>query len=209
MNIDPAQLSPSEFYLHLTRVILPRPIAWVSTRSSAGVNNLAPYSFFSGVGSKPPSILFCPANRRDGLPKDSLRNILETKEFVVNVVPFVLAEAMNQSAAEVPAETSEFELLGLEPTPSVRVQAPGVAESPVRLECRLLHHLSLHPGPGGANVVVGEVVHLYLSDAVLDDRGAARAESLDLIGRLGGMSYSTTRERFDLARPQLHVPSKS
>ena len=203
MNIDPAQISASSLYQHLIRIIAPRPIAWVSTISSTGVTNLAPFSFFTGVGAKPPSIVFCPSNRRDGTPKDSLKNILDTDEFVINVVPFLLAEAMNLSSAELPPDESEFELTGIETAASSIVRPPRVRASPVSLECRLMHYLPLAPGPGGANIVVGKIVHLHLDDAVLDDAGWADPGLLDLIGRLGGASYCRTTDRFDLPRPSV------
>jgi flavin reductase (DIM6/NTAB) family NADH-FMN oxidoreductase RutF len=203
MNLDPAQISPSSLYQHLIRIIAPRPIAWVSTVSRSGVENLAPFSFFTGVGAKPPSILFCPSNRRDGTPKDSLQNILDTGEFVINAVPFRMAEAMNLSSAELPSEESEFELAGIETAASSIVKPPRVQASPVSLECRLMHHLALSPGPGGANIVVGQIVHLHLDDAVLDNAGWADPGLLDLIGRLGGASYCRTTDRFDLPRPSV------
>ena len=202
MEINASTARASAIYQHLIRVIAPRPIAWVSTVSATGVTNLAPFSFFTGVGSRPPSVLFCPANRRDGGPKDTLKNILTTQEFVINVVPYRLAEAMNLSSAELPSEESEFELTGLQVSESVVVKAPGVSSSPIRMECRLLQHLALDDGPGGANIVLGEIVHLHLDDNVLDSTGYADPMLLDLIGRLGGAAYCRTTEQFELPRPQ-------
>lgn len=202
MEINLSTARASSIYQHLIRVIAPRPIAWVSTVSATGVRNLAPFSFFTGVGSRPPSVLFCPANRRDGGPKDTLKNILETHEFVINVVPYRLAEAMNLSSAELPSEESEFELTGLQVSESVVVKAPGVSSSPIRMECRLLQHLVLDDGPGGANIVLGEIVHLHLDDNVLDSTGYADPVLLDLVGRLGGAAYCRTTEPFELARPK-------
>lgn len=121
------------------------------------MTNLAPFSFFTGVGAKPPSVVFCPSNRRDGTPKDSLRNILDTGEFVISVVPFRLVAAMNLSSAVLPPDESEFELTGLETVPSSIVKPPRVQASAVNLECTLMHHLALAPGPGGANIVVGSI----------------------------------------------------
>lgn len=202
MEIDTATARASSIYQHLLRVIAPRPIAWVSTISDSGTANLAPFSFFTGVGSRPPSLLFCPANRRDGSPKDTLKNILDIREFVVNVVPLRLAEAMNLSSAELPLEESEFELTGLQSCESVAVQPPGVSLSPVRMECRLMHHLALDEGPAGANIVIGELVHMHMDDAVLDSTGYADPSLLDLVGRLGGTAYCRTTDQFDLPRPQ-------
>jgi len=201
MNLDPNNVPASTMYQHLIRIIAPRPIAWISTVSASGKTNLAPFSFFTGAGSKPPTIVFCPSNRRDGTPKDSLRNILDTKQFVINVVPYLLAEAMNLSSAELPPDESEFEFTGISTSPSSVVIPPRVAASPVSLECTLMHHLALASGPGAANIVVGRIVHLHLDDKILDDAGWADAGLLDLIGRLGGSSYCRTTERFELQRP--------
>jgi len=203
MDFDPLKMRSADVYQHLIRVIVPRPIAWVSTVSSTGIRNLAPYSFFTGAGSRPPSVVFCPSNRRDGSHKDTLRNLLETEEFVINVVPFQLAEAMNLSSAEIPSEESEFDLTGLATVASKVVTPCRLADSPVSLECRLLHHLALDRGPGGANVVVGRVVHLHIHDRVLDPSGFAEPGLLDLIGRLGGASYCRSTDRFDLDRPSI------
>ena len=202
MEINLSTARASSIYQHLIRVIAPRPIAWVSTVSASGVTNLAPFSFFTGVGSRPPSVLFCPANRRDGGPKDTLKNILETQEFVVNVVPYRLAEAMNLSSAELPSEESEFQLAGLQISESAVVKAPGVSSSPVRMECRLLQHLALDDGPGGANIVLGEIVHMHIDDSVLDSTGYADPLLLDLVGRMGGAAYCRTTDQFELPRPQ-------
>lgn len=203
MHLDPEQIPIATLYQHLIRVIAPRPIAWISTVSSSGNTNLAPFSFFTGVGAKPPSVVFCPSNRRDGSPKDSLKNILDNGEFVINAVPFRLAQAMNLSSAELPPENSEFDLTGIETARSIVVNAPRVLESPVSLECTLMHHLNLAPGPGGANIVVGRIVQIHLDDAALDHEGWADPALLDLIGRLGGSSYCRTTDRFEIARPSL------
>jgi len=203
MNLDPEQISVAALYQHLIRIIAPRPIAWVSTVSLSGIANLAPFSFFTGVGAKPPSIVFCPSNRRDGTPKDTLKNILDNGEFVINAVPFRLAQAMSLSSAELPPEDSEFDLTGIETAISNIVKPPRVLESPVSLECTLMHHLPLAPGPGGANIVVGKIVQIHLDDAVLDHEGWADPALLDLIGRLGGSSYCRTTERFEIPRPSV------
>ena len=203
MELDPLHIPPSALYQHLIRVIAPRPIAWVSTVSLSGVTNLAPFSFFTGAGSRPPSLVFCPSNRRDGSPKDTLKNILDTGEFVVNAVPFRMAAEMNLSSAELPPDESEFELTGVATTESKLVKPPRVQASPVSLECRLLHHLALESGPGGANLVVGRILHIYMDDGILDADGFADAGLLDLIGRLGGASYCRTTDRFNIPRPAL------
>ena len=200
-ELNTATLPPHTLYQHLIRLILPRPIAWVSTLSPNGVPNLAPFSFFTGVGAHPPTLAFCPANRRDGRPKDTLTNLLATGEFVVNLVPHALATQMNLSATELDPEDSEFELAGLQTAPSVTVNPPRVLQTPASLECRLLHHLPLASGPGAANLVVGQILHIHLAPEILDQHGFPDPGLLDLIGRLGGGDYCTTRDRFSIPRP--------
>lgn len=207
MDLDPQGLAPAEIYRLMTALIVPRPIAWVSTRGPGGTDNLAPFSYFMGVGSRPPSLAFSCVNRRDGSPKDTLRNIQDTGEFVVNVVPFRLAEAMNESSEDAPHGVDEFVLAGLEKAYSVRVAPPGVAAAPARLECRLLQAVPVGEGPLAATVVLGEVVHLHVDDAVLRPGvGPASArldpDLLDAVARMGGDLYARTRDRFALARPR-------
>ena len=201
MEIAIDEMRASLIYQHLVRIIVPRPVAWVSTRGISGVSNLAPFSFFSGVGSRPPSLLFCPANRLDGKPKDTLRNIRATGEFVVNVVSEDLVAAMNQTAAELSENESEFEAYGVSEAPSAMLRAPRVATSPVSIECRLLNEMAVGEGPGGANIVVGSIVHIHIRDDVLDETGFADASKLKLVGRMGGDQYACTANTFELGRP--------
>jgi flavin reductase (DIM6/NTAB) family NADH-FMN oxidoreductase RutF len=202
VDIDPGVVRSSVFYQHMIHCIVPRPIAWVSTISPAGVSNVAPFSYFSGVGSRPPSLLFCPANNREGDPKDTLRNIQETGDFVVNIVPFAVAEQMNASAANLPPEESEFDAYGLTAVASHRVKSPRVAESPVQFECTTMQILNIGEGPGGANIVIGNVVHLHIDDAVIGAKDLVDPDLLDAIGRMGGLSYCRITERFEFGRPE-------
>ncbi len=202
MLIDPEQLSPRDIYLHMVRAITPRPIAWVSTQSPEGGNNLAPYSFFNGVSANPPSIVFSPVNRRDGSKKDTVLNIEATRQFVVNVVPHALGEPMNQSSTTYPPEVSEFNECGLTPVASERITPPRLAESPIQMECELMQIVNVGEGPLAANLVIGRILLMHVSDDVLDGDGQIDPAKLDTIGRLGGLSYSTTRERFDMDRPK-------
>ena len=200
MQIDPTESSVREIYTLMVQLITPRPIAWVSSVSKAGVTNLAPYSFFNGVGANPPTVVFCPANQRDGSPKDSLRNVLETNEFVVNVVSSDDAALMNQSSANYDSEVSEFEAIGIETLESEKVTPPRIASSRAQFECRLLQHIELGTGPSGANVVIGEIVLLHVADSIISD-GIVDPAKLDNIGRLGGKAYTKTTDRFELDRP--------
>lgn len=203
MEIDPNTIDPNELYAHMVRLVTPRPIAWVSTLSDDGVPNLAPFSYFNAVGSKPPTLMFCPANRPDGQKKDTLRNIEQNGQFVVNVVSFDLAEKMNQTSGTYEFAIDEFEACGLQPARSVRVRPPRVAEARVHFECQVHSIIHLGTGPGGANMVIGSILLIHVRDDVLNERGRADPARLDTIGRMGGMSYARTTDRFDLKRPEV------
>lgn len=203
MQFDPQHMSARDIYFKMAQLITPRPIAWVSTVSKTGVVNLAPYSFFNGVGGNPPTIVFCPANNRHGQPKDTLRNIEANREFVINVVPFSLADQMNQTSAEYDADVSEAEACGLSTTPSQKIQPPRLADAPAAFECTLNQIVRLGEGPGGANMVVGQIEMFHVSDTVVSDDGTIDSAKLDTIGRLGGTGYTRTTERFDLDRPRI------
>lgn len=204
MELEPGTLTAAERYKLLIGGIVPRPIAVVSTRDAEGRLNLAPYSFFTAAGAEPMTILFCPANHGDGTAKDTLRNaspVAEggTGEFVVSVAPDSLIERIAAAAESLPHGESEFEFAGLEGTPSAVVAPPRLAGSPVAYECRTRQILRLAPGvSGGANVVIGDVVHVFVDDAVIDDRFYLDADRMDLVGRMGGFGYARTRDRFDL-----------
>jgi flavin reductase (DIM6/NTAB) family NADH-FMN oxidoreductase RutF len=201
MHLDFTSLPPRDAYGWMISTILPRPIAWVSTISADGKTNLAPFSFFQGVCANPPTLMFVGANTRDGGRKDTVRNIEVVPEFVVNLVPFALAEPMNASAAMLPHGESEFEKFGIAAAPSERVRPPRVAAAPVAFECTLDRIVHIGEGPLAANVVFGRIMLAHISDAVLGADGKPDAGKLDLIGRLGGESYARTTERFALKRP--------
>jgi flavin reductase (DIM6/NTAB) family NADH-FMN oxidoreductase RutF len=201
MIIDPATTAPRDIYRHMISCITPRPIAWVSTISPRGIHNLAPFSFFNGIGANPPTVLFCPVNRRDGSKKDTLLNVEATGEFVINIVPFSLAVPMNESSDEIPYEVSEFETAKLTPAPSTKIKPPRVKESPIHLECVLHQVVNVGQGALGANIVIGRIVWMDISDAVLGPDQQIDPAKLDTIGRMGGSLYSRTTDRFDLPRP--------
>lgn len=201
MVLDFAALRPRDAYAWMITTILPRPVAWVSTISLEGRTNLAPFSFFQGVTANPPTLMFVPVNTRDGTKKDTVRNIEQVPEFVVNLVPFALAEQMNQSAAMLPYGESEYEAFGIAPAPSERVRPPRVAAAPVAFECTLDRIVHIGEGPLAANVIFGRILVAHIADGVLGEEGKPDPGKLDLIGRLGGDSYARTTERFDLIRP--------
>jgi flavin reductase (DIM6/NTAB) family NADH-FMN oxidoreductase RutF len=200
MQLDPASEDPTVVYSTMIRAITPRPIAWVSTISNNGITNVAPFSYFNGICSDPAAVMFSPVNRPDGSKKDTVRNIEVNGQFVVNVVPFSSAQMMFDSAADFDFETSEFDELGLTTQPSSRVKPPGVAESPIQFECELIQIVPVGEGPLAANVIIGKILLMNISDEVLDERGKIDAQKLDLIGRMGGRSYCRTTDRFDLNR---------
>ncbi len=201
MLIDPQQLPPRDMYRLMITCITPRPIAWVSTISPRGISNLAPFSFFNGVCARPPTVVFCPVNHRDGSKKDTLRNIEAVPEFVINVVSGASAEKMNQSSAELDYEVSEFEKVGVSAVPSTRIRPFRVAESPVQFECKLMQIVRVGEAALGGNLVIGEIVAIHVDEGVLDDAGRVDAVKLDTIGRMEGNWYCRSRERFELPRP--------
>jgi flavin reductase (DIM6/NTAB) family NADH-FMN oxidoreductase RutF len=181
--------------------VLPRPIAFVSTVSADGVANLAPYSFFNGVGSNPPAVMFSPCTRADGTQKDTILNLQDVPEFVVNVVPHSIAEAMNQASYQYGPEVNEFEAAGFTPLAGKLVRPPRAAESPVHLECKLVQIVSVGDGPLSANVCIGSIECFHVADGFLLDDGTVDVEKIDLIGRMGGDWYSRIRDRFELSKP--------
>ena len=198
MKLDPKTFD--SFYRVLTGVVVPRPIAFVSTVSADGNFNLAPYSFFNAVGYDPPTIVFSSSRHVGGKQKDTLVNIEQTGEFVVNVVVDDIAEAMNKTAAEFPAGVSEFEIAGLTPAPSDLIKAPRVAESPVNMECRLIQVVPIGKGAHEHGLVIGEVILMHLRDDILDGH-RVNHHILKPTGRLAGSMYCHTSDVFEMPRP--------
>ena len=209
MIVSPSDLSHSELYSILLNSVAPRPIAWVSTVGASGQLNLAPFSFFNCVCVDPPLLAFAPglrsakqADAGHGEAKDTLRNIREAKEFVVNIVTYELAEAMNLTSGEYDASVNEFELAKLAPQPSKIVRPPRVGESPVSFECTLHQILDFSPAPTSGSLVIGKIVSIHMNDGHLKE-GRLDRNSLDLIGRMGGMQYTRTTQRFEMVRPKV------
>lgn len=209
MELDPLKLDVADRYKLLIGCIVPRPIAFVSTVSPDGKPNLAPFSFFAGVGSNPMTVLFCPANTPEGGEKDSLRNAKPvgeggTGEFVVNVATEDYAREVAGAAEPLAYGQSEFELTGLKTAPSVVVKPPRVALSPVCFECRTAQVVRTNPGvPAAGNIVIGEVVHVFVRDepGLLNERFHTDPAKLRAIGRMGGIGYVRTADpaqRFEL-----------
>lgn len=196
MQFDPKTLTEQATYKLLAGSVLPRPIAWVSTTSTDGAVNAAPYSFFNVMASDPPLLGFA-ISEKAGRKKDTMANIEATGEFVVNIVPTRLAEQMNQTAAEYAPGVNELDAVGLTTVPSVMVKAPRIAESPIHMECRLRQIVDL-----GANYtwVVGEVVLFHVEDDLVMERGRIDLEKLAPLGRMIGNSYVRGGEIFELFR---------
>jgi flavin reductase (DIM6/NTAB) family NADH-FMN oxidoreductase RutF len=193
LTIDPETLEPSAAYHLLNSLVVPRPIAWVSTVSEAGVANIAPHSYFTVLSPDPPIVCFSSSG-----VKDTLRNVRFTADFVVNVVGEELAEQMNLTSADFPHAESEFDFAGLSAAPADLVRAPRLAEAPASMECRLLQVLEIGSTPN--HVVIGQVVRFHVAERVWRD-GRVDIGLMRPVGRLAGSGYSYTRELFRMDRP--------
>ncbi len=194
--------APVDAYRLLTPVVAPRPIALVSSLSPDGRGNLAPFSYFTLGGANPPSCVICPVNDRNGQPKDTLRNVEATREYVINVCTRAFAEAMNQTSYPYELGDDEFDRAGLTRLASGWVAPPRVAESPIHLECRL-HTLLRHgDGPLASNYLIGEILAVHVDDALLTD-GLPDNTKIDHVARLGSdwFAHVTPDALFALGRP--------
>ena len=205
-TLNPAQQKPQDIYKLLVGSVVPRPIAFVSSMDSEGVRNLAPFSFFTVASANPPIVCFCPMMRGAANPKlqstkDTLRNIIATREFVVNVVSEEFAEQMNACSAELPPEVDEFQVSGLTAVASDVVRPPRVQEAHVQMECRLQQVIHVSTEPLGGSLVLGEVLRFHVSADLLDNF-RIDPDKLRAIGRMAGSTYSRTRDRFDMERPK-------
>jgi flavin reductase (DIM6/NTAB) family NADH-FMN oxidoreductase RutF len=200
MTINPQDTDPRNIYQLMIGAIVPRPIAFVSTANADGVPNLAPFSFFTAASANPPVVCFCPMVRGNGTTKDTLNNIRETKEFVVNVVPEAIAQQMNLCSGEYPPDVDEFTVSGLTTVASESVCPPRVLESPVQMECRLVQIVEISDKPLGGSMVFGEIVRMHVADGIVDGY-KINPDRLNAIGRMGGPTYIRTHDRFDLQRP--------
>jgi flavin reductase (DIM6/NTAB) family NADH-FMN oxidoreductase RutF len=184
--------------------VVPRPIGWISTLSTSSVVNLAPYSFFNGIASAPPMVMFASNGAKSNPTKDSLANCAETGEFVFNLATWNLRQAMNRTSAPVGHNVDEFELAGLEKAPSRLVKPPRVRASPINMEC-VVHQIVDLPctSPGARNaLVLGRVIGIHIDDAVLTD-GLIDMAKARPIARLGYMDYTRVDLVFDMPRPEV------
>ena len=198
-TLDPDTLDKRQNYALQTSLLVPRPIAWVATVGPDGTYNCAPFSYFMGVSSKPPIIAFAVGEKRTG-PKDTTVNIEVCPEFTVNIVNEQLANAMVETAADLPHGQSEFEHVGLTPQPSQLIKAPRIAGAPVQMECRL-HQMFTVEGTTTV-MILGRILRYHIDPAVLNaDQSAVDIHALKPVGRLGGFEYCRVDDVFEIGRP--------
>ena len=200
--IRAGELSPADMYRLLIGTVTPRPIAFISTVSSGGVFNLSPFSFFNAVSSEPPCLAVAISRRPDGSRKDSHQNIVDTGEFVVNIVNRWLLEPMVHSAAAFPPEVDEFAVTGLTPIPSHAVKAPRVKESSVNFECTLHRVVNLgeNDTESATTLIIGKIILVHIDQAAYRD-GRVNTDLIDPVGRLGGVEYALLDEKCSVPVP--------
>ncbi|MFQ6604933.1 MAG: flavin reductase family protein [Fidelibacterota bacterium] len=201
MILDPIELTHKDNYKLMIGSIVPRPIAFVSTVSRAGISNLAPFSFFNGVCSNPPTVAFAPVRRSsDGKQKDTLVNIRETGEFVINIPGEDILTELVETAREFPPEINEFEAAGLTPIPSLKIGAPRVDEAKISMECTLQQIIEIGDGSAGSGfLVLGTIVTYHIADEIYD-QGRILLEKLRPVGRLAGNGYCRVTDTFEKVR---------
>jgi flavin reductase (DIM6/NTAB) family NADH-FMN oxidoreductase RutF len=207
-SLDPHDISPREFYTLLVHTIIPRPIALASTMDEQGNLNLSPFSFFNVFGANPPILIFSPTLRgRDKSVKDTLLNIQESHEVVINLVNYAMLEQMNITSAEFPFHINEFQKSGLTPIASKKVKPPSVKESPVAFECKVLQVLETGREGIAGNLVICEILMAHFKKGIFDSEGKIDPLKLDVVGKLGGNVYCrmTPESLFELPRPA-HFP---
>lgn len=200
MQFDPQELEQTAIYKLLTGIVIPRPIGWISTINEDGIHNLAPFSYFNAVGDDPPHVMFSTVHSNN-LNKDTLNNVLATKQFVVNMVTEDLVEQMNLTSQPIAANESEFELAGLTPIASSLVKPPRVKECKITMECEMVHHYKLENSKtGGATIVIGKIVLFHIDESVLLENYKINLETYKPIARLAGSYYSKLGEIFSIKR---------
>jgi flavin reductase (DIM6/NTAB) family NADH-FMN oxidoreductase RutF len=200
MQFDPQELEQTAIYKLLTGTVIPRPIGWISTINEDGIHNLAPFSYFNAVGDDPPHVMFSTVHSNN-LNKDTLNNVLATKQFVVNMVTEDLVEQMNLTSQPIAANESDFELAGLTPIASSLVKPPRVKECKITMECEMVHHYKLENSKtGGATIVIGKIVLFHIDESVLLENYKINLETYKPIARLAGSNYSKLGEIFSIKR---------
>jgi flavin reductase (DIM6/NTAB) family NADH-FMN oxidoreductase RutF len=200
MQYDPQELEQKSIYKLLSGIVIPRPIGWISSISEEGIYNLAPFSFFNAVGDDPPHVMFS-AGRNINSNQDTVQNVLATKQFVVNMVTEELVEQMNKTAQAIPSHESEFEFANLTPIASHKVKPPRVKESPITMECELVHHYTLENSKfGGSTILVGRIVLFHIDAQMMSENFKINQEKYQPISRLAGSNYARIGEMFEVKR---------
>lgn len=200
MQFDPRELDSQYLYKLMSGLIVPRPIAWTSTLSPDGINNLAPFSFYMMITSTPPHIAIS-VGTRENRTKDTLRNIRHTGDFVVNTVNADVGQQMNLTSTVWPADVSEFEQAGLTAVPSEMVRACRVGESPASFECMARQIMPVGDERYGAELIIGEVVKLHIRDDLVLPNLRIDLKRLQAVGRLAGDWYCSTDDQYMMKRP--------
>lgn len=201
MNFNAEEITSQENYRLLVGGVTPRPIAWISTRSSNQVDNLAPYSFFTVASCNPPVLLFTEVTQRNGLAKDTRQNLLETGECVVNIVTADLLEKMNKTSASLSHDESEFDFAVVARCASKTVAPLSVKEAPVRYECTLRAEIPVSDLPTGGTMMLLDVQSIYVKDDLFTD-GSINQQMINSVGKMGGDMFSLTSALLELKRPQ-------
>ena len=200
MIINCNEQDGATLYKLMTSIIVPRPIGWVSTKSLSDIDNLAPFSYFNMISHDPPHVIIAPITT-NGQKKDTALNILNTGQFVVNLVTEDIVEVMNKTAVEIPFEESEFDFAALESLPSIYVKPKRVKASPIQLECEMVHHYTVDGNNnGGATLIVAKVLAIHINDEFIDENLKIDIDKYHPVGKLGGGLYTKTRDSFYLKR---------
>jgi flavin reductase (DIM6/NTAB) family NADH-FMN oxidoreductase RutF len=200
MIFDISTLENQEKYRLLNGGVTPRPIAWISTRSPEGIDNLAPYSFFTVASCNPPVLLYTQVTQRSGIDKDTLQNLIETGECVVNIVNSALLEKMNMTSASLKTDESEFDFADVEICASYEVQPSSVKDAPIRYECTLREIIPVSDLPTGGKVILLDVKFVYVRDDLYNN-GNINQNLIDSVGKMGGDHFSFTSKNVELKRP--------
>ena len=200
MQFDIQHTESSALYKLLTGTVIPRPIGWISTIDANGINNLAPFSFFNVVSEDPPHVMFSTL-RTGNKNKDTLNNILDNNQFVVNLVTEDIVEQMNSTSQSVAADIDEFELANVTPIDSVYIQPKRVKESLVHFECEMVHNYFIENHQnGGACIIIGKIITMHIDDSILMENHRINLETYKPVARLAGSNYSKLGEIFSIKR---------
>jgi flavin reductase (DIM6/NTAB) family NADH-FMN oxidoreductase RutF len=201
MQIEISKIPVTDAYQWIVSLVAPRPIAWVTTLSSSGVVNLAPFSFFNVFGANPPVVVFSPTLKRDSTKKDTLINIERHGEFVIHASTQRDVDAINASSASLSPELSEVEYVGKKTVPSTLVKVPRLADAPFALECKLRQIVPVGTGPISANLIIGDIVMMHIDPAILGKDGKVDPMLLRSVARLGGEHWCRSTDLFQMERP--------